>query len=573
MPLKPGEHVLGFGERFDRLDQRGHSIDAVVFEQYKGQAAAGRTYLPMPFAHVLGGDGWGFHVRTSRRVWFDVGASDESTLWVEAEVGGRESEEVHIAFYDGSPVEVLNAFLTQTGRPTALPSWVHRLWASANEWNTQRRVVAEIDRHCAEDIPVGVVVVEAWSDESTFAAFRDATYKVNPDGAAHCLADFAFPADGAWPDPKDMVDDLHARGVKILLWQIPLQKMRPHPTGQAHADAATMIKRRYVVEEADGRAYRNRGWWFPLALLPDFTNPDARQWWLAKRRYLIDEVGIDGFKTDGGEHAWGHDLRYANGERGDEGNNLYPVRYAAAYGDLLRDAGRAPVTFSRAGFTGSPAHGCFWAGDEDSTWEAYRGSLTAGLNAAASGIVYWGWDIGGFSGPLPSAELYLRSTATACFAPIMQYHSEFNHHRKPSRDRTPWNIAEQSDDPTVLDVFRRFAHLREKLVPYLAAQAAEAIATSRPLMEALPIAYPHDEQVWAHATQYLLGVHLLVCPVTAEGTRSQQCYLPHGGWVDVWNGTTTAGPALVDRDAPLDVIPVWCREEVWPAFQSIFQNS
>jgi 1,3-alpha-isomaltosidase len=573
LSLQLGEHVLGFGERFDRLDQRGHRIDAAVFEQYKGQAAAGRTYLPMPFAHVLGGDGWGFHVRTSRRVWFDVGASDDNTLWVEAELGGRNHEELQVAFYEGSPVEVLNAFLTETGKPTALPSWVHRLWASGNEWNTQNRVTAEIDRHFVEDIPVGVVVVEAWSDESTFAAFRDATYEVNPDGAPHRLADFTFPAEGAWPAPTVMVEDLHARDVKILLWQIPLQKMRPHPTGQAHADAVTMTKRGYVVKEADGRAYRNRGWWFPLALLPDFTNPDAREWWLAKRRYLIDEIGIDGFKTDGGEHAWGHDLRYANGERGDEGNNLYPVRYAAAYGDLLRDAGRAPVTFSRAGFTGSAAHGCFWAGDEDSTWEAYRGSLTAGLNAAASGIVYWGWDIGGFSGPLPSAELYLRSTATACFAPIMQYHSEFNHHREPSRDRTPWNVAEQSDDPAVLDVFRRFAHLRDRLVPYLVAQAAETIATGRPLMQALPLAYPHDDQSWTYEMQYLLGADLLVCPVTEEGATSRRCYLPAGDWVDVWNGATTAGPAFVDRDVPLDVIPVWCRKEAWLAIRSAFQNS
>ena len=121
---------------------------------------------------------------------------------------------------------------------------------------------------------------------------------------------------------------------------------------RGHDDEAAIRR-----EEADGRAHRNRGWWFPLALLPDFHQPEARAWWLAKRRYLVDEVGIDGFKTDGGEHAWGHDLRYANGERGDEGNNLFPVRYAAAYGDLLRDAGRAPVTFSRAGFTGSPRTG------------------------------------------------------------------------------------------------------------------------------------------------------------------------------------------------------------------------
>ena len=49
----------------------GRTLDAVVFEQYKQQGA--RTYLPSPFAIVAGGEGWGFHVRTSRRTWFDVG--------------------------------------------------------------------------------------------------------------------------------------------------------------------------------------------------------------------------------------------------------------------------------------------------------------------------------------------------------------------------------------------------------------------------------------------------------------------------------------------------------------------
>ena len=49
--------MVGFGERFDRLDQRGHRLDAVVFEQYKGQAATGRTYFPMPFAHVISSAG------------------------------------------------------------------------------------------------------------------------------------------------------------------------------------------------------------------------------------------------------------------------------------------------------------------------------------------------------------------------------------------------------------------------------------------------------------------------------------------------------------------------------------
>jgi alpha-glucosidase (family GH31 glycosyl hydrolase) len=572
LPLAAGEHVLGFGERYDRLDQRGHRLDAVVFEQYKGQAAAGRTYLPTPFAHVLGGDGWGFHVATSRRTWFDVGASDPDLLWIEADLGGTAEEVLQITFYDGEPQQVLLAFLTDTGRPRPLPSWVHRLWASSNEWNTQQRVTAEMTRHRDEDIPVGVVVIEAWSDESTFAAFRDSSYEPHPDGSAHHLTDFNFPPDGAWPDPKAMVEDLHANDVRVVLWQVPLQKMRPHPKGQAGFDATTMIDRGYCVREHDGRPYRNRGWWFPLALMPDFTNPDATEWWLAKRRYLVEEVGVDGFKTDGGEHAWGHNLRYANGQRGDEANNLNPVRYAAAYGQLLEQAGKAPVTFSRAGFTGSSAHGCFWAGDEDSTWDAYRASLTAGLTAAASGIVYWGWDLAGFSGPLPDAELYLRSVGTACFAPIMQYHSEYNHHRKPSRDRTPWNVAHQSGDHRVLDVFRRFAQLRERLVPYLREQAEAGIAVGLPLMRPLGLLHPHDDRGWRQPTQYMLGDELLVCPVTEFATREWSCYLPDGDWVDVWTGTVQAGPTTVVVDAPLDQVPVWCRAQAWPALCDVFSD-
>ncbi|MCU1557036.1 MAG: uncharacterized protein JWN09_1031, partial [Microbacteriaceae bacterium] len=407
LPLAAGEHVTGLGERFDALDHRGTSLDSVVFEQYKSQGAERKTYLPMPFAHIVGGDGWGFHVRTSRRVWFDFGARQEGRIWIEAEVdapsGG--TAVLDVALYDGSPREVLDAFLAEVGRPKELPEWVFRLWASANEWNTQAEVMKQMDLHREHDIPVGSVVIEAWSDESTFTIWRDARYTVAEDGGPLRLTDFSFPPDGAWPDPKGMIDELHSRDVKLHLWQIPLIKLRPHPRGQARADAAAAIREKVVVQEVapDGslRPYRNRGWWFPLGLMPDLTDERAAAWWTEKRRYLVEDLGVDGFKTDGGEHAWGRDLRYLDGTHGDEGNALFPVYYAKAYGDLLESAGKAPVTFSRAGFTGSQAHGTFWAGDENSTWQAFRWSLFAGLSAASSGIVYWGWDLAGFSGEVP----------------------------------------------------------------------------------------------------------------------------------------------------------------------------
>ena len=331
-----------------------------------------------------------------------------------------------------------------------------------------------------------------------------------------------------------------------------------------------MIAKGYCVREADGRPYRNRGWWFPLALIPDFTSSEARAWWLAKRRYLVEEIGIDGFKTDGGEHAWGHDLRYAGGSRGDQENNLYPVHYAAAYGDLLESFGRQPVTFSRAGFAGSQAHGCFWAGDEDSTWEAFRASITAGLTAGACGITYWGWDLAGFSGEIPEPELYLRAAATACFSPIMQYHSEYNFHRKPSRDRTPWNIAERTGDPTVLEVFRSLAQLRERLVPYLAEQTKSSIERDLPLMRSLALVFPDEPEIWEHPYQYMLGDDFLVAPVTEQGRREWEAYVPAGHWVDAWTGQEAVGPRHVRREAPLEQIPLWCRKSAWGSLASLF---
>jgi alpha-glucosidase (family GH31 glycosyl hydrolase) len=428
--LEPGERVIGFGERFDGLDQRGRLVDVAVFDQYKGQGA--RTYMPMPFAIVIGnrGGNFGFHVVTGRRVRFDVGATDSGLLTAEVELEpGERDPSLTLRIFAGSPAEVLAAFQPYAGRPAEPPpDWIYRLWMSGNEWASQARVLAEIERSEREGIPVGAVVIEAWSDETTFVAFNDAEYEPHPDGSPHRLADFTFPAGGRWPDPKGMVDELHRRGVRVLLWQIPLVQAT---TGQAGLDRETMIRRGYCVRLADDRPYRNRGWWFPGALMPDFTNPAAADWWTAKRRYLVDEVGVDGFKTDGGEHAWGTDLIYADGTHGGESNNRFPVHYARAYHELLRSAGRAPVTFSRAGFTGSGAYPCHWAGDEDSTWEAFRASLSAGLSAAARGIVFWGWDLAGFSGDVPDPELYLRAAAAACFCPIMQYHSEFNFHREP----------------------------------------------------------------------------------------------------------------------------------------------
>jgi alpha-glucosidase (family GH31 glycosyl hydrolase) len=313
------------------------------------------------------------------------------------------------------------------------------------------------------------------------------------------------------------------------------------------------------VSTSDGEAYRNRGWWFPGSRVIDFTNADATEWWFAKRAYLLDEVGIDGFKTDGGEHLWGNNVKAADGATGDSAANAYPTQYLEAYHEFLREHGHEqPVTFSRAGFTGSQGLPAHWAGDEDSTWAALRASLTAGLSAGVSGVAFWGWDLAGFSGELPSAELYMRSTAFAAFCPIMQYHSEHNEHRDPLADRTPWNVARHRGDPDVNEVYRSYARLRMNLVPYLFGLGEEAARTGLPMMRALALEFSDDPVATAIDDQFLLGSDLLVAPVVEPGRSSRRVYLPDGAWTDFWTGQPVSS-GWVTASAAVDSIPAYVR--------------
>ena len=557
LPLALKDRVVGFGERFHSVDQRGELVDAVVYEEYKGQGH--RTYLPAPFGLVIGSD-YGFYVKTSNPSRYDVGVTLIDRIQIEVDIapGQRNCE---IKTYVGDPQSILAQYLSEFAAPKTPPSWIYNLWGSSNEWNTQERVETEIAKSKGSGIDLGVIVIEAWSDESTFAVFRDAEYEPNDGSQGLRASEISYPENGAWPDPQKMINEMHAQNIKLILWQIPVIKDQGESNSQIRAIWDYAVNSNLVIKDGTGDPYRVRGFWFHDGLLPDLTDQRVRAWWADLHKYLITDLGVDGFKTDGGEHAWGSDLRYLDGRSGLEKNNLLPVAYAQTFHELLEDAKKEGVTFSRAGFAGSSSYPTFWAGDEDSTWDAYRASIRAGISASASGIFFWGWDIGGFSGELPTAELYLRGTAMATFCPIMQFHSEFNHHREPSNDRSPWNIAEQSGDPEVLSVFRDFVAIRKALLPYLVEEGQVAIASGRPLMSGLFFDYAGDEQIWDAPYQYMLGRYLLIAPVIEESATTCRVYLPEGEWIDFWDGKKITGKQWIQVAAPINRIPVFAEAD------------
>jgi alpha-glucosidase (family GH31 glycosyl hydrolase) len=549
-----GEGFYGFGERFNAFNQRGSRLDVRVFEQFFAEGK--RTYIPMPY--FLSSQGYGQYIHTHRNVWYDLAAENRARWSYEAEVG--QDGRLKYTWMVGKPDRVIQNFSAMTGKTALPPNWAFGPWMSGNEWNSQARVEEELQKTLDLEIPATVLVIEAWSDESTFYIWNDAQYTPKDPAQAPCLEDFTFPANGKWPDPKAMIDRLHDLGIRLILWQIPVMKKLEEPHIQHNLNEKYMVEKGYCALNEDGSPYQVRPFWFHEAMLVDFTNKEAVQWWMDKRAYLIDEMGVDGFKTDGGEHLWARETRFANGMRGDEVWNLYPNLYVGAYYRYITEKKNGDaITFSRAGGPGAQAFPMHWSGDEFSTWQALREAVVAGLNSGISGIPFWGWDIGGFSGEIPTADLYLRSTAMAAFCPVMQYHSDFNHHRSPSRDRTPWNIAEQTGSQEVIEVYRKFANLRMKLLPYIEAEAAYCAETGEPMMRPLFLDWPEDPQCWEISDQYCFGRALLVAPVVNPDQSERRLYLPQGEWQDLWEGHNLTGGQWITQKAPLDTIPVYRR--------------
>lgn len=555
--MAEGERFFGMGERYTAIEYRGLEVDNYVYNQYTGQKL--RTYLPVPF--TLSSDGYAVYADTPMYAVFRFGTRADDLLEIEADILPNK-QQLDIYLFSGTPKQTIPCFATLTGKPALPPKWAFGPWMSSHNWDSERETLRQAALTREYEIPATVMVLEQWSDEATFYIFNDARYEVKDGAGCFEYGDFTFPEWGRWQNPRDMVKKLHEQGLKVLLWQAPVQKdMDGIVHEQRDEDERVMLEKGYHVKRKDGTAYRVPTYeWFKRSLIPDFTNTEASEWWLNKRRYLMEDVGIDGFKTDGGECVYGEDVVFFDGRTGEEMRNLYPNTYISKFHEYVNSRVKGgTVTFSRAGYTGAQAIPLHWAGDEFSTFEAYRASVCAGLSCGMSGIPFWGWDLGGFHGEIPSAELYVRSAQFAAFCPVMQYHAETK--GEQNRDRTPWNIAERTGKPYVRDIYKKFADLRMNMLPYIYEQAKISSATGLPLMRAMAVEYPHERACSRMTGQYFFGESLMAAPVTEEGSSVKEVYLPEGAWLGLFDGTEYKGPALVRMAAGIDTMPVLIKHD------------
>ena len=518
------KRIWGTGERFDSVNQIHKASCGQVVEHFTQQGIWSYLHVPM----FLTDAGFGLFRDTGCNVLMNF--EDEITIASFIALGYSDN------WLLGTPASQLKSYIKLTGNPSMPPEWAFGLWISANGWNCDADVEEQLAQLKKYHYPAKVIVLEAWSDESTFYRWSS-----------------------SWKSPEQMVKKIREAGLHLVLWQIPVIKAIKDCSDQEAVcrDRAVAISKGWVVRHTNGTPYIIPEKWFAGSLLLDFTNQEACNWWFSKREHLLN-IGVEGFKTDGGEFLFGSDMLLSDGTSGREAHNLYPMQYIKAYHNWMNHQGIQGLTFSRAGYSGAHTVPIHWAGDQLSSWEELGAQLIAGLSAGLSGIIFWSFDIGGFSGNLPDAELYLRATAFACFCPIMQWHAEprsgqyyATHDKAFNNDRSPWNLAEKNGQPKIIDIACQFAQIREQLRPYLWEEAKYCVQHARPLMAHLCLDYSSDPNALDCNDEYMLGRRYLVAPVVEKGSKGRKVYFPKGKWRHYFTKEIITGTAQQYVDCSL----------------------
>lgn len=540
--------VYGLGEKFDAVNQKGKVVETQVIEKFCNQGNI--SYCVTPF--FVTDAGLGIYIDTKKKT--KISFQDKILCEI--------PEEAQVYIFTGTIGDILKDYIHLFQKPQLPPEYAFGIWVSANHWNCEadvERLLEELDQY---QFPASVVVLEAWSDEATFYIWNGAEYKPKKSAEGFSYEDFDFSNSEYWKDPKGMIEKLHQKGKKLVLWQIPVFKgMEPgRVSEQLNLDKEYAIEKGLAVRNKDGTLYEiPDGNWFEGSYLPDFTNEETKRFWFAKRQYLSD-IGVDGFKTDGGEFIYSNETVFSDGTSGEDGKNQYCQDYVNAYSHFINEN---QVLFSRAGYAGASSTPILWAGDHQSTNEELKSTLKAALSSAMSGILFWSFDIGGFAGPLPSIDLYRRSTQMAVFTPVMQWHSEPDGGQfrdlmpggEGNNERSPWNIALANQQPEFIDEMRYWHMLRENLLPYIYESAQMAVQESRPMMRPLIYDFQTDPNVIDLEDEYLFGDQLLIAPFMEENITTRKVYLPEGQWYDFFTNKCYEGKQwyLSDEESRMPV--------------------
>lgn len=448
-----------------------------------------------------------------------------------------------------TPAEIIEQYTAATGRSPMMPEYGLGYWQCKLRYRNQEEILAVAREHKRRGLPMDAIVVDFfhWTMQGEF--------KFEPRD---------------WPDPDAMVKELKELGIETVVSVWPTVDERSENYGEMNENG-------FLVKNDRGNS--NHMTWMGNTTFYDTTHPGAREfvWNKCKENYY--KKGIRIFWLDEAEPEYGNyefdNYRYYAGPAL-QCTNIYPVMYAKGFYDGLKAEGEKEVmSLVRCAWAGSQKYGVLtWSGDIHSCFRAMKEQIQAGLNMGMAGIPWWTSDIGGFIGgditDPAFKELVVRWFAWGAFCPVFRMHGErspwyereqefINNVRQltSGQDNEVWSFGEDN-----YEIMKKYLFIREKMRPYVRECMRKTSQTGEPVMRPLFFDFPEDKKAWEIEDAYMFGRSLLVAPVTDAGVVSRKVYLPEGSrWTECSTGKIWEGGQEINANAPIDIIPVFIRDE------------
>lgn len=368
---------------------------------------------------------------------------------------------------------------------------------------------------------------------------------------AHAIVDNGFPPgvlmiDDNWapyygrfefrkdrfPDAKQMMDELHRLGFKVMVWICPF--IRPDSE-----EFRALLEQRLLLFDNKGDSTVTWQtakepalihWWNGYSAEMDFTNPAAVQWYQSQLQKMQQEYGVDGFKLDAGDMEYypSNSVSYKKAtpneqcEAWGQFGLMYPLN---EYRAMWKRGGQPLVERLR---------------DKSHTWEDLQKLIP---NLTLSGLLGYqytcpdmigGGEFGSFIGrDKLDEDLVVRSAQCSALMPMMQFSA------------APWRVL----DSTHFNAVKKVVALRMKMEPYIMQLAREAAITGEPIARSMEYVFPH-QGFDTCKDQFMVGDKIMVAPVVTKSNQRIVTF-PKGKWRSD-DGTMIKGSAKKTITVPID---------------------
>ena len=538
MKLNAGDRYYGLGEKAGTVDRYGKryqmkSLDAMGYNA----ETTDPLYKHWPYYQVVNSEGahYGLYYDNLNTSTFDMGNELDNYHPRYRSYRAEDGDLDYYLIHSTSILDNTRRFVALTGRHTFPPKWSLGYSGSTMSY-TDAPDAQDRLQHFIRDIRTHAIPCDSFQLSSGYTSIGGKRYVFNWNR-------------DKFPDPKACFAAYHDAGVRLAA-NIKPCLLHDHPRYLEAAEHGLFIR------ASDSEAPEESMFWDDTGSHLDFTNPATGAWWQKNIREQLIDYGIDSTWNDNNEYEiWDDDARCHGFGREIPIHHIRPLMPLL----MMRNSHEAqtaasherPYLISRSGCPGMQRYVQTWSGDNRTSWHTLKWNIRMGVGMSLSGMYHIGHDIGGFAGDKPGPELFLRWIQSALLLPRFTIHS--------------WNDDGSANEPwmhpSVTNAVRQAIEQRYRLIPHLYTLLWQTRENSEPYLRPTFLDHEHDPRTYADTDDHMIGRDILVCPVTAEGVRERDVYLPdnHSGWYDYHSGQYHSGGQTLHVAAPLEHLPLYIR--------------